>query len=54
MFANINTSEITDCIVDFYNKEKEVVFSENTKKEKKRFTWQELVNGIENLIKKQL
>ncbi|MAO71221.1 MAG: glycosyl transferase family 1 [Flavobacteriales bacterium] len=52
--CDINTSEIADCIVDFYKKEKEVMFSENVKKEKKRFTWQELVNGIENLIKKQL
>ncbi len=52
--CDINTSEIADCIVDFYKKEKEVMFSENVKKEKKRFTWQELVNGIDNLIKKQL
>lgn len=52
--CDINTSDIADCIVDFYNKDKEADFSENTKKEKKRFTWGELVNGIENLIKKQL
>ena len=52
--CDINTSNIADCIVEFYNEEKEAEFSENTKKEKKRFTWKELVNGIENLIKNQL
>ena len=52
--CDINISEIVDSIVDFYNEEKEVEFSENTKKEKKRFTWRELVKGIENLIKNQL
>ncbi|MDA9663617.1 glycosyltransferase [bacterium] len=52
--CEINIKEISDCIIDFYNKDKEGEFSENTKIEKKRFTWFELVNGIETLIKKQL
>ena len=52
--CDINTKVIADCIVDFYDNKKEKQFSENTKTEKKRFTWKELVNGIENLIKKQL
>ncbi len=52
--CDINTADITDCILEFYNEDKESEFSENTKKEKKRFTWEGLVNGIENLIKKQL
>ena len=52
--CDINTADITDSILEFYNKDKESEFSENTKKEKKRFTWEGLVNGIENLIKKQL
>ena len=52
--CDINTKDIADCVVDFYDNNKEKQFSENTKTEKKRFTWKELVNGIENLIKKQL
>jgi len=52
--CDINTKVIADCIVDFYDNKKEKQFSENTKTEKKRFRWKELVNGIENLIKKQL
>ena len=52
--CDINTKDIADCVVGFYDNNKEKQFSENTKTEKKRFTWKELVNGIENLIKKQL
>ena len=52
--CDINKSEIVDCILDFYNKDREVEFSKNTKIEKKRFTWEELVRGIDNLIKKLL
>ena len=52
--CDINKSEIVDCILDFYNKDREVEFSKNTKIEKKRFTWRELVKGIDNLIKKLL
>ena len=52
--CDINTVDIIDCILEFYNDDKESEFSENTKKEKKRFTWEGLVSGIENLIKKQL
>ena len=52
--CDINTDDIIDCILKFYNEDKEHEFSKNTKKEKKKFTWEGLVNGIENLIKKQL
>ena len=52
--CDINTDDIIDCILKFYNEDKECEFSENTKKEKTKFTWEGLVNGIENLIKKQL
>lgn len=52
--CDINKSEIVDCILDFYNNDREVEFSKNTKIEKKRFTWKELVKGIDNLIKKLL
>ena len=52
--CDINTKNIADCVVDFYDNNKEKQFSENTKTEKKRFTWKALVDGIEKLIKKQL
>lgn len=52
--CDINTKDIADCVVDFYDNNKEKQFSGNTKTEKKRFTWKELVEGIEKLIKKQL
>ena len=52
--CDINTKDIADCVVDFYDNNKEKQFSGNTKAEKKRFTWKELVEGIEKLIKKQL
>ena len=52
--CDINTKDIADCIVEFYSEEKEEEFTKNTKEEKLRFTWTELVKGVDNLIKKQL
>jgi D-inositol-3-phosphate glycosyltransferase len=52
--CDINTKQIADYIVEFYTENKEKEFSDNTKEEKKRFTWKVLVEGIDNLIKKQL
>jgi D-inositol-3-phosphate glycosyltransferase len=52
--CDINTKDIADCIVAFYIENKEKEFSINTKIEKKRFSWESLVEGIDNLIKKQL
>ena len=52
--CDINTKDIADCIVEFYSEEKEEEFTKNTKEEKLRFTWSELVKGVDNLIKKQL
>ena len=52
--CDINTKDITDSIVEFYSEEKEEEFTKNTKEEKLRFTWSELVKGVDNLIKKQL
>ena len=52
--CDINTKDIADCIVEFYSEQKEDEFARNTKKEKARFTWSELVKGVDNLIKKQL
>ena len=52
--CDINTKQIADYIVEFYTENKEKEFSDNTKEEKKRFTWKVLVEGIDSLIKKQL
>jgi glycosyltransferase involved in cell wall biosynthesis len=52
--CDIDTKQIADYIVEFYTGNKEKEFSDNTKEEKKRFTWKVLVEGIDNLIKKQL
>ena len=52
--CDIDTKQIADYIVEFYTDNKEKEFSDNTKEEKKRFTWKVLVEGIDNLIKKQL
>ena len=52
--CDINTKDIADCIVEFYSEQKEKEFTKNTKEEKTRFTWSELVKGVDNLIKKQL
>ena len=52
--CDINIEDIANCILDFYNNDRESDFSENTKKEKNRFSWQVLVKEIDNLIKKQL
>ena len=52
--CDINSKKIADCIVEFYTQNKEEEFTENTKEEKKRFSWGQLVEGVDNLIKKQL
>lgn len=52
--CNINTKEIADSIIDFYCNNREEEFHINTKKKKKQFTWEKLVEGVDNLIKKQL
>ena len=42
--------QIADCIFDFYLHSKEQEFSSNTAIEKKRFSWDSLVDGVEELI----
>ena len=42
--------EIADYIFDFYLHHREQEFSDNTATEKKRFSWDSLVDGIEELI----
>tara|TARA_B100000902_G_C27322379_1_gene925594 strand:+ start:9651 stop:10775 length:1125 start_codon:yes stop_codon:yes gene_type:complete len=49
--CDINSTEIANSIIDFYNNNMEVEFIKNLKIEKKRFSWKVLVDGIENLIK---
>jgi len=52
--CDMNIHQIVDCIVEFYSENKEEEFSVNTKIEKKRFSWELLVKGVDNLMKKQL
>lgn len=49
-----NPTEIADAIIDFYTNNKEAEFTINTSSEKKRFSWKSIVDGVEQLIQKQL
>ncbi len=49
-----NPTEIADAIIDFYTNNKEAEFTINTSSEKKRFSWKSFVDGVEQLIQKQL
>ena len=42
--------DIADAIVEFYKNDKEKIFALNTKKEKKRFSWDSFLIGIDKLI----
>ena len=42
--------DIADAIIDFYKHNKEVEFTLNTKQEKKRFSWESFVDGVDELI----
>jgi len=42
--------DIADAIIDFYQHNKEVEFTLNTKQEKKRFSWESFVDGVDELI----
>ena len=54
LYSKVNVKEIADSIIDFYLNNREEEFHQNTKEEKKRFTWKKLVEGAETLIGKQL
>lgn len=41
---------IAEAILDFYETEKLTVFEKNIEEEKKRFTWEAMVKGIEELV----
>ena len=43
-------TEIANAIIDFYKSNKEKVFSDNTRLEKKRFSWKFFVEGIDELM----
>ena len=43
-------NDISDVIVDFYENNREKEFSLNTKKEKKRFSWESFIDGIDKLM----
>ena len=45
-----NPTEIADAIFDFYSNNKEKEFADNTAIEKKRFSWDCFVDGIEELM----
>ena len=45
-----NPTEIADAIIDFYANNKEEEFSNNTRLEKKRFSWQFFVEGLDELM----
>ena len=45
-----NPSDIADAIFDFYVNEREEKFEKNAAIEKSKFSWQNLINGIEELI----
>ena len=49
-----NPTEIADAIIDFYTNNKEAEFTINTSTEKKRFSWESFVDGVEQLMQKQL
>jgi len=49
-----NPTKIADAIIDFYTNNKEAEFTLNTSIEKKRFSWESFVNGVEQLMQKQL
>lgn len=49
-----NPIAIADAIVDFYTNNKEVEFMINTSTEKQRFSWESFVDGVEQLMQKQL
>ena len=52
--CDINIIDIANYILQFYSENKEEEFAKNTKHEKIKFSWSELVKGVDNLIKKQL
>lgn len=49
--TKVKSESVAEAIADFYNNNREQEFTANTKKEKKRFTWKNLVQAIEKMVK---
>ena len=47
--VNSNTNEITDCIIDYFEKNREGVFSSELKKKLNYFSWEKLLDAFEKL-----
>ncbi len=47
--TELTPESIADAIVDFYSNAKETEFAANTIEEKKRFTWEAFVGGLQEL-----
>ena len=47
--TEINSNAIADALVDFYTKNKEQIFIQNTIEEKQRFLWSSFVQGVQEL-----
>ena len=45
-----NSKSIADALVDFYENKREHLFITNVEEEKKKYSWQNLINGINKLI----
>lgn len=48
--TEVNPQAVADSIIDFYANNRESEFAENTKEEKKRFSWGSLVQTIEEMV----
>lgn len=46
-----NSRSVTNAIIDFFQNNREQEFVNNIKVEKKRFSWDNMINGIEELVK---
>ncbi len=47
--VEVSPKAIANAIVDFFEKERQQAFTEGVREEKKRFSWQRLVEGLEEL-----
>jgi D-inositol-3-phosphate glycosyltransferase len=50
--CDTNAESVSGSIFDFYSNNRETEFEQNIKSEKKRFTWEAMTEGINNLLQK--
>ena len=50
--VNYDSVEVKEYVLDYYNNQRESSFSKNVEKEKLKFNWINLVQGINNIYKK--